>query len=54
MTNFNNNNISLIGTGNLGSAVGKHLISSNNNIFIKGFDLDKKQTKIAKDYYCYL
>tara|TARA_B110000438_G_scaffold291601_1_gene328742 strand:- start:1899 stop:2882 length:984 start_codon:yes stop_codon:yes gene_type:complete len=49
MTNFNNNNISLIGTGNLGSAVGKHLISNNNNIFIKGFDLDKKQTKIAKD-----
>jgi len=49
MTNFNDHIISIIGTGNLGSAVGQHLLSNNKNTLIKGFDLDNKQSKKAKD-----
>lgn len=51
MTNFNDRTISIIGTGNLGSAIGKHLLSNNNNLTIKGFDLDKNKTKTAKNSY---
>ena len=48
MGNFNNTQITIIGLGNLGSNIGKFLLSNNKTIKIVGFDLDKNQSKLQK------
>ena len=47
--NFNNTQITIIGLGNLGINIGKFLLSNNKTIKIVGFDLDKNQSKLAKN-----
>ena len=49
MGNFNNTQITIIGLGNLGISIGKFLLSNNKTIKIVGFDLDKNQSKLAKN-----
>tara|TARA_B100000945_G_scaffold43599_1_gene29702 strand:- start:12954 stop:13937 length:984 start_codon:yes stop_codon:yes gene_type:complete len=47
--NLNNTQITIIGLGNLGMNIGKFLLSNNKTIKIVGFDLDKNQSKLAKN-----
>ena len=47
MGNLNNQTISIIGNGEVGSGIGTTLIKLNENIIVKGFDKHKEISQIA-------
>ena len=48
MGKFDNKNISIFGLGNLGYNISQKLMEQNNNINLRGFDINREKSSIAK------